>query len=100
MTTAILPPALTDTEHASQIEHNQANKEDCKAPVNQNGHFTAFEQFLLAHRNTTSLDQQLIDDIKRLIDALDKRDRYPGRSKARVTCPKCDQHYWYPINIR
>ena len=28
---------------------------------------------LLAHRNTTSLDQQLIDDIKCLINALDKR---------------------------
>ena len=37
----------------------------------------------------------MIQDIPCLVEAFYKRDKYPGvSSKSRVTCPKCDQHYW------
>ena len=100
MTTTIAPADLKDAEHTSQIQQDQTNKKEGMTTANQNSHFTAFEQLLLTHRNTTDLDQQLISDIKRLIEALEKRDKYPGNSKARVTCPKCDQHYWHPIRLK
>ena len=43
---------------------------------------------------------QLDCDIKLLIDSLHHTENHIGQSKARVTCPKCDQHYWKKDKIQ
>ena len=63
--------------------------------LDQNDQYTPFERLLLKYKDAFHLEEGLIQNIHRLVEALDKRDKYPGvSSKSRVTCPKCDQHYW------
>ena len=63
MTTIILPeapltPGLKNTANTGKIEHDQTDKNECTANVENTSHYTAFEQLLLKHNDVTHLNQQ------------------------------------------
>ena len=95
LNTTILPADVKCSKENSNTQQEQDNGEKSGMNLNQNDQYTPFERLLLKYKDAFHLEEGLIQNIHRLVEALDKRDKYPGvSSKSRVTCPKCDQHYW------
>ena len=95
LNTTILPADVKCSKENSNAQQEQDNGEKSGMNLDQNDQYTPFERLLLKYKDAFHLEEGLIQNIHRLVEALDKRDKYPGvSSKSRVTCPKCDQHYW------
>ena len=90
-----MPADVKWSKESSNAQKEQNNGEKSNMNLDKNDQYTPFERLLLQYKDACHLEEGLIQDIHRLVEALYKRDKYPGgSSKLRVTCPKCDQHYW------